>query len=240
MRTVQITNLIFDIPVNSVEDIKAFRKPVSNLIKQWRSDFDNAGIPVDYFHNHNEETGNTINRYPLIQYHAINGRLVITGINEGSEALEIFSGLLAEREIPGDVHFKGKSNLPWKTHQLKQDEFDIRLTDTLSEYLITNWLPLEDERYELWSEMLSLQDRITLLDEALPRQIAKFLGAAGINYSASFTAFVSNVLSTENKIKEYNFHKLPFTCTFRCNVLLPDGIGIGQVPSIGFGRINKL
>ena len=241
MHTIQITKLLFDTPAESVEDIKAFRKPVSNIIKQWRSDFDNAGIAIDLFYNRDEENNNnTIPRYPLIQYHSHEGNLAITGINEGAIAVQLLSKLLKEREVPDDVHYKGNKIISWSKHTISTHKHEIHLTDRLTEYVITNWLPLEDERYKLWTEMLSLHDRVSLLDEALPRQISKFLSAVGINYGTSSIAFVSNIIATENKIKEYNFRKLPFTCTFRCNINLPEGIGIGQVPSIGFGRISNL
>jgi Cas6b C-terminal domain len=240
MHPITITNIIFDIPANSVEDIITFRKPVSGIIRHWKQYFEHAGVATDYFHNHDEKTGHTINRYPLIQYHTIEDKIGITGINEGATALQLLSLLLKENDLPEGVHYKGRKKLDWKGHTVETKEHVIKLTDTLSEYVIFDWLPLEDERYALWEEMLSLQDRITLLDEALPRQISKFLNGVSIPFSVSFTAFVSNILATESKIKEYNFRKLPFTCTFRCNIALPEGIGIGQVPSIGFGRIKRI
>ena len=239
MQSIVLTNLYFNIPAESVKDIIAFRKPVSNIITQWKDEFCNAGLATDYFHNHDEVTNNPINRYSLIQYHIENEKVTMTGINEGAEALQLFSSLLTKKDIPKDVHYKGRKNLAWKDHKVDTKKQGIRLLDTLAEYQITNWLPLDDEKYGLWKEMLSLQDRVTLLDEALLRHISKFLTGVGIDYSVSYVAFVSNILATENKIKEYNFRKLPFTCTFRCNIALPEGIGIGQVPSIGFGRIKR-
>jgi hypothetical protein len=69
------------------------------------------------------------------------------------------------------------------------------------------------------------------------KQIAFFLKGIGYDRDLTYKATITDITAT-NWLKEFNVHKLAFDCRFHCNLSLPEDIGIGQVPSIGFGRVR--
>lgn len=242
MHTINILTTIFNFPI-ALQDAVHLKKAISSAIHDLREKGETNGIATDLFYNRDDETGNSENRYPLIQYTSVNGKAAITAINEGAQALgAVLSLLHKESNRPFNKKFLiTKQNpidlsdytlLPLKKHK-------IELLTGKHQYLVKDWLPLDTNRYKAWTASGELKMLAEILDECLPRQLSNMIEGVGYPYSFPFITHTCSILTTKEKIQVYEEKKIPFDCTFYCNVRLPDGIGIGQVPGIGFGRISR-
>ena len=240
MHTINIQTAIFNFPL-VLQDAVHFKKTISSAIHDLREKGETEGITTDLFYNRNEETGNSENRYPLIQYKPINGKAAIIAINEGADALNaILSLLKKESNKPFNKKFLVTKQNPIdlsKPKLLPLQKHKIQLLSKKQQYLITDWLPLDSQRYKAWTASGELKMLVEILDECLPRQIANMIASVGYSHSFPFVAHTTSILATKEKLQVYEEKKVPFDCTFDCNVCLPENIGIGQVPGIGYGRI---
>lgn len=239
-QTLQVQHIDFNIKL-LFADIDFFRKAICAVVRKLRTPLLQQYVAPDLFYNHDDETNNPINRYPLIQYCQYNGQARLTGINQGAEAIVKLAGLLQEKQNLSFnyIHINGRDASlhnalvhPLITH-------NIHFIDGLMEYGLHTWLPMEEDRYSAWKDSLSMHEKLEILNEALPRQLAYFLMAVGFESEQPYVAFIGDI-KNQLWMKEFNTYKLAFDCSIACNLNLPAGIGIGQVPSIGFGRIINL
>jgi len=241
MYTINILTAIFDIPLQQHEAVD-FKKPVCAAIHDLREKGLTEGIDTSHFYNRDEETGNSENRYPLIQYKSINGKAAITGINEGAHVLRSILDRLNEdknRHLNKRFLFNKQNSVDLYTYQLYPDNRHLMLLPHKKQYIIKDWLPLDTYRYKAWTATQELKMLVDILDECLPRQISKMLYGVGFSYTLPFIAHTTSILATKEAIQIYHEKKVPFDCIISCNLELPEDLGIGQVPGIGYGRICK-
>lgn len=239
--SVTIKTIIFEgIPLKFAE-IDYLRKAICSVISKLRTSLLQFYVAPDLFHNHDEISNKNINRYPLIQYKVINGKAAITGINQGAYAIKVLLQLLLipQNKPFNAIHINGRDATLVNSTNLRSQKHSFSLLDEPKEYRIENWLPLEDDRYSVWKDSLDMNERLAVLNECLPRQIALLLQGAGYDDELRYRAVLSGIDKT-GWLKEFKVNKLAFDCTFSCNLDLPTEVGIGQVPSIGFGRILKI
>lgn len=241
MQPVQLYTILFDIPLQ-LTDVKEFKSAVSG----WRKEYANeamkeAYIPTDMFHNHDEISGKEINRYPVIQYQSIEGKAAITGINAGAMAVLFLKMLMEDQSaalnIKGkryEVNFIEKSKPPYVPYIQT-----VQLTDHPQTYRLNQWMPLDTLRLAKWENSPDLKNKIVVLEEALKEQLDRFLKAVGFPKTDLVQTGISGMQNDDDK-KEYKVNKKVFDIEFHCNLTLPSQVGIGQVPSIGFGRILPL
>ena len=194
-----------------------------------------AGALTNLFHNHDEQSGQTIPRYPLIQYQKKADRYFITGINEGSVALEI---------LFDDVR-SGVSLNDWMQMALKlvhHATYEVNITGGPLTYSLTNWLPFNRENYARYKQMETIAEKISFLEQILQTHLVKDFGhyldlkldndsiRIGITGIDSFTK--SCVQLKQNKhIHDFQ----PFNITFSANMTLPPNICLGNGKVFGFG-----
>jgi hypothetical protein len=233
MQPVNILTAIFKLPV-SFDEVQPFRKSVTKLISHKRDFFQNKGIPTDLFHNHNEATGKTLNRYPLIQYKSIGGKAAITGIDSGAEALN----LLIKDGRKNTLYIQAGDNkmLTFEILHTEKQRHRFSILKKDREYRLEKWLPMDDERFTAWEKAGTLKKRCSILDECLIQQISRLLSSVGFEKQEKIEANVTNIWYCYWQ-HEFRWSKLCFNISFSSNVDLPLEAGIGQVPSIGFGRI---
>ncbi|MEO6542211.1 MAG: CRISPR-associated endonuclease Cas6, partial [Ferruginibacter sp.] len=241
MHTIQTLTAIFDIPLSEHEAVD-FKKPVCAAIHDLRENGQTDSIATDLFYNRDEETGNAENRYPLIQYKSIRGKAAITGINEGAQALQSILKLLRQDEnthLNKRFLFNKQNPVDFSQYQLHPSTHQLQLLTRKKQYLIKEWLPLDTHRYKAWMASQELKMLAEILDECLPRQISKMLSSVGFHHTVPFIAHTTSILATKDEVQIYHEKKIPFDCIISCNIDLPNDIGIGQVPGIGYGRIFK-
>ena len=240
MHTLRTLTVVFNFPLH-LPDAVHFKKTISSAIAYLREKSQTNGIATDLFYNRSDDTGHSENRYPLIQYLPVNGKAAIIAINQGADALHAMLDLLAKEENKAaNKKFLVSQQNPvdLSAPKLFSEKHTIELLPRKQQYLITDWLPLDTQRYKAWTASGELKMLAGLLDECLPRQLAAMIAGTGYAHSFPFIAHTCSILATKEIIQVYQEKKVPFDCTFYSNLNLPGGIGIGQTPGIGYGRIR--
>lgn len=183
------------------------------------------------FHNHNGDGFNYI--YPLVQYKRIKGCGAVIGINQGSELL---SCLL---EKGGEFLLQiGNQEKEMKIAMLYSDTVTITC-EASSEYTysIGRWLPLNSENYRVYQQKESLVERICMLEKILVGNILSFAKGVGIYFEHPVVCHFLQLEST-GLIRYKDVELMSFSGKFRCNVRLPEGIGLGKLASMNHGVIK--
>lgn len=183
------------------------------------------------FHNH---TGDSTYRYayPLIQYKKIGNKASIICINEGAESIHSLFKMenriiqLGDRKVELDLQ------------NISVNQYTVELRAQSFEYELSNWLPLNQDNFLLYSELKDLGDKIAFLKRMLIGNILSF--AKGIGFRVEEEITIAIVSVSDPALKRYKDAKLmSFNIVFLCNVFLPNHIGLGKGSSHGFGTVNE-
>lgn len=185
------------------------------------------------FHNHNE--GSTLRyAYPLIQYKRIGGKAAIVCIEEGVEAI----GELLVAESNGKMKI-GEKEETFSVSRVNALQTNVQCWESIFEYRIRDWLPLNESNYKIFWEEASLTNRIKKLENILIGNILSF--AKGINLH--FEKQIEVSIKTIDNIRKVRYKRVSLQCmdiSFKTNISLPNFIGLGKHASVGFGIITKV
>jgi hypothetical protein len=110
--------------------------------------------------------------------------------------------------------------------------------ETSFSYSIQNWLALNEENYKRYKGMVGLTEKLTLLERLLTGNILSF--AKGIEWRVEKPVKVELQEVRGEKIIRYKGVPLvAFDVQFRCNVSLPNYLGLGKSASHGFGIVRQ-
>lgn len=184
------------------------------------------------FHNHVGET-QFVYQYPLIQYKTVQRQPAIVCLDEGVDEIhKLFEQrnwtiiLLGERI------------------DLKVDRLDLKTTtlnvwDKHFDYSLTRWQALNDKNYREYNNLQDLTEKIQMLERILTGNILSF--AKGIEWHIDKPVELSITdIALERLSKMKDIKVAVLDVRFRCNVALPDWIGLGKGVSKGFGVVEKL
>lgn len=185
------------------------------------------------FHNHNVDGFNYI--YPLVQCRRINGCAAVIGINQGGEALlrlfengENFSLQLGRRKVEVE-------SVVIRTERVQV----VCGIDSTYTYAISRWLPLNRENYRAYQQAETLVDRITMLEKILVGNILSFAKGVGIFFDHPVECRILELEATGlATYKEVEL--MSFSAEFRCNIRLPEFIGLGKSVSVNHGVVNHI
>lgn len=182
------------------------------------------------FHNHNEDGFNYM--YPLVQYKRIKGAAAVIGINQGAEAVE--------RLFATECVFScqlGNRNDELKLASIRTESLFSCCDESDNTYRIRYWLPLNSKNYKEYQRAEGLIERIAMLEKILVGNVLSFGKGIGIHFEFPVTC---HILELENpglsRYKEVEL--MSFSCKFRCNVRLPEGVGLGKLASMNCGEIK--
>ena len=216
---VKTLNIFFDTPLKKSE-IPLFRGAVI-------SSLDDQHI---LFHNHEEE--GLRYGYPLIQYKRIHQKAAIICVGEGTEAIgEFFASRQTEMALGDrDISLVIESVTPCQT--------EVRCWDDEFQYSLRGWLPFNQENYAKYSALETIVEKVQLLEHILTGNILSFL--KGIDYHIEDNLTVSiTKLSDEHLTRYKNVKMMCFDVMFKSNLSLPDFIGLGKHPSVGYGTVTR-
>lgn len=231
MKQLKVLELSFDIPIKPF-NITAFRGAFSQHI----------GIENDWFHNHNNNKKEKYfsrfhNRYPLIQYKICKidkkFRPMILCIDKCVE--EVHKCFEKENKT---LCMNGKEH-ELRLFDLKLMDINIKVNQSTLHYNILNWQALNERNYKVFKGMESLVEKIQFLEQKLIANILSF--AKGIKWTVDKRITVKILeLSDPKFIKFKNISVASFDVKFKCNVILPDYLGLGKGASRNFGIIRTL
>ena len=216
------------------------REAINTIYNRNKGRLKAAGVLTNLFHNHDEQSGINIARYPLIQYQKQAEDFFVVGLNEGCHALEtLFCDELPVYNLSEQLHLKVK-----KVFTANQA---VGCTESKYSYTLNNWLPFSNENYKRYKAMGRLSDKLTFLENTLKNHLVKDfskyleLGLTDDEVKVDFTAIDSFTNSTIRVRVNKHIHGFqPFTITFTTNVKLPRNICLGNGKVYGFGLINDI
>ena len=188
------------------------------------------GCP-ELFHNH--EGDGFRYRYPMIQYKRIGGKAAIVCIGDGCNEIGAFFSNCNFRMRIGEGReelFEIASVIPHRTQvQPWNDAFT---------YYLRNWLPLNTENYQLYQKMEGVVEHTQLLERMLIGNILSACKGLGSTVERNIEAKLLQV-DAPRKVYYKGVGLMSFSGEVKCNVSLPDFIGLGKGASIGHGMMVR-
>lgn len=210
----RLLSLAFDLPL-ARRDIAGFRASVAAA----------AGLEQDLFHNHRDD-GSVQYRYPLVQYRSERGKAAIIGLDQGGDAIYDWYRAAGNRLL-----WNGQEHA-LRIERLDVREYAIQYHDEPRPYRLRQWLALNQANYRDWQA--DLHARSAELDRVLVAHILTFCRAVGWRLPERLDAGVVSIAATY-RTRLLGNELMAFDLTFRSNLALPPGIGLGKGVSHGFG-----
>lgn len=183
------------------------------------------------FHNHIDDWWRY--SYPLIQYKRIGKKASIVCIEAGVDVIgELFNA-------SANVINIGDKEVVLQVESIKAYNRIVQIWNSMLEYQISNWLPLNTKNYSQFVATDNLNDRILLLENILAANILSFLKGIGIHVEEQVQCKIKT-LSSPRAVKYKDLKLMSFDAKFKCNVSLPSYIGLGKASSVGFGMVTQI
>ena len=156
---------------------------------------------------------------------------MIICLGEGvEEAHKFFAQSNWEVNINGQDHSLSISKLEVNQHNIQVWEREFT-------YNIFKWQAINQKDYRAYQQLEGLSDRYRFLDEKLVKNIVAF--GLGIGWKTEIPIKAKVVhLRNEKWIRYKGQQVLSFDLTFKCNVALPEYIGLGKGVSKGLGVLR--
>jgi hypothetical protein len=199
-----------------------------------------TGVLTNLFHNHDEQSGLTIPRYPLIQYQKKGGHYFVTGIDEGCTALEtLFDDLHSGVTITDKLQIAVK-RIYHATHE-------VNMISSTRTYSLTNWLPFNRENYTRYKQMATISEKIVFLEQILRTHLVKDFGHY-LNLNLDNNSIMISITAIDSftnscvqlKVNKHIHDFQPFSITFSANITLPPNICLGNGKVFGFGLAEEI
>lgn len=153
-------------------------------------------------------------------------------MGEGAESIgKILSGAGGKIQI-------GRRSAVFNIIGMPMSQSLVQVNDISNTYKLSRWLPLNQDNYELFSSLESLQEKCALLERLLIGNILSFAKGVGIFFDSEVEVNLVDIEKMEH-YKFKNVKMLGFNVVFRTNVSLPQYVGLGKGVSLGFGIITN-
>lgn len=221
MSKTRYLHIIFSEPIQAY-DIPKFRAAVIEKTQREST----------LFHNHVDDKS-YIYRYPLIQYKVTDKKASLVCLAEATEDIHY---LLKQKKFDFRIG-QNKMNFEIEDVRLKYEIIQT-WSDTFT-YNIHNWIALNQDNYREYQNKTSLVEKMQLLEELLEKHIRIFMEAM---QAAEFVPLKVSLLEIkgEKHIEYKNIFHITFSLNFRCNLSIPNFVGLGKGVSVGFGNIKRL
>lgn len=204
------------------KEVPLFRGAVLNCLG------DKANI---LFHNHLEENKYRYS-YPLIQYKRLGGKAAIICIEE---AVDLIGQFLTEAN--GTLKI-GEREIDWKTSQIIPARLLIQSWEQPFRYHISRWLPLNSKNYEIFKNIEGVVERVSFLENILKGNLLSMLKGLDIHLEKELLVNITEI-SDPYLLNNKGVKLMAFNADFKCNLTIPNNVGIGKNASIGFGVIHQ-
>jgi hypothetical protein len=184
------------------------------------------------FHHHlSDDT--YLYKYPLIQYKKIGRQPGIFCIDAGVDEIHKLFG-----------HRSWTIQLQGQPMDLKVDRLDMKTTnlnvwEKTFHYNLWNWQALNEENWKRYLELESMVEKIGMLEKILTANILSFAKGIDWHIDKPVKLVIKDVkLERNSRMKDIKVRT--FELEFKCNVFLPDFMGLGKGVSKGFGTVRKI
>lgn len=224
---IQYSLFTFDLPMTE-RNINAFR----SAIIEW------AGRENHLLHNHLNPPGNPhlprggfSYRYPLVQYRVHKGKAALFALNQGTDTLKD-----ALTKHSWEIVLSGKTT-HLRLADLQNRQFTLACTSHRVNYHLQNWIALNQQNYEHFTQKNTLIERIQKLQQILAANIISFAKGIGWQIPERFEVAIQQIHNQQQR----NYHQTrmnAFDVQFSCPLALPPLVGLGKAVSHGFGVLH--
>ncbi len=182
------------------------------------------------FHNHiNDDTFRY--SYPLIQYKSINGKAVVVCVEKGVDTIGQFISKYDSTISIGERVERLKINRVIPSRIL------VQTWEQTFSYHIRNWLPLNKKNYQAFQDIHDDNEKKHFLANIMKANILSML--KGLDIMLEKEIFLEITWLSDLKMMRYKGVLLTsYNAVFKCNVSIPNNLGIGKNASQGFGIVH--
>lgn len=230
-------------------ELAAFRGAVRHAAAELKSVFEQAGIPTNLFHNHDEEeAGKRLIRQPLIAYQlpepvekadrTDNGQgfPCLSGAGAGAAAIALLAA-----NMPRQLRIYNR-RFTTTGFTLQQLPLPVQPQKTFSEYALHQWLALNPNNHSRYLADNRFAHRVQLLQEVLTKNIQGWYQAAGHPQAAEQVQLYLTEITRirQQPSGQLGRNMLLIDASFACNMALPPGMALGNAAARGFGVVQPL
>lgn len=222
MKYVRTLTVITDEEIRQNE-IPLFRGAVINSLGEH---------PNVYFHNHLDDDKFRYS-YPLIQYKRLEKKAAIVCVEEGVDIIGQFL-----TEVNGTLAI-GERQIICNTGRLQPARILVQTWQEMFSYHISRWLPLNSKNYQLYQNLEGVVEKTTFLENILKGNLLSMLKGLSIHLEKELSLKISEI-GEPYLLNNKGVKMMAFNADFKCNLSIPNNIGIGKNASIGCGIIHQV
>lgn len=187
--------------------------------------------PNVYFHNHLDDNKFRYS-YPLIQYKRIEGKAAIVCIEDGVDIIGQFL-----TEVNGALAI-GERQITCNTEQIKPARILVQTWQEMFSYHISRWLPLNSKNYLLYQQTEGVVEKVSFLENILKANLLSMLKGLNIHLEKELSLKITEI-GEPYLLNNKGVKMMAFNADFKCNLSIPNNIGIGKNASIGCGTVHQ-
>ncbi|MBR1463525.1 MAG: hypothetical protein IJ604_09170 [Prevotella sp.] len=222
MKYIRTLTILTDAEIHQHE-VPLFRGAVINSLGEH---------PNLYYHNHLDNDKFRY-AYPLIQYKRLGGKAAIVCIEDGVDKIGQFL-----TEANGTLNI-GNRQIAYNTNKIKPARILVQTWEDTFSYHISRWLPLNSKNYQLYQNLDGAVERVSFLENVLKGNLLSMLKGLNIHLDKEIILKITEV-SEPYLLYNKGVKMMAFNTDFKCNLSIPNNIGIGKNASIGCGIVHQL
>ena len=188
--------------------------------------------PDLHFHNHLDDDRFRY-AYPLIQYKRLRDKAAIVCVEDGvdiiGQFLTEFNGMLTIGDRQVECH----------TDKIQPARILVQTWEEMFCYHISRWLPLNSKNYQLYQNIEGTVERVAFLENILKANLLSMLKGLDIHLEKELILKITEI-SDPYLLHNKGIKMMAFNADFKCNLSIPNNIGIGKNASIGCGIVHQL
>jgi len=188
--------------------------------------------PNVYFHNHLDDDKFRY-AYPLIQYKRLEGKAAIVCVEDGVDIIGQFL-----TEVDGTLTI-GDRQVTCNTGRIQPARILVQTWEEMFNYHISRWLPLNSQNYQRYKGIEGVVGKVSFLENILKANLLSMLKGLDIHLEKELILKITEI-SDSYLIYNKGVKMMAFNADFKCNLSIPNNIGIGKNASIGCGRVHQL
>jgi hypothetical protein len=188
--------------------------------------------PNLFFHNHLDDEKFRYS-YPLIQYKRLGGKAAIVCVEDGVDIIGQFL-----TEVDGTLTI-GDRQVTCNTGRIQPARILVQTWEEMFSYHISRWLPLNSKNYQLYKDIEGVVEKVSFLENILKANLLSMLKGLNIHLEKELILKITE-LSDSYLLHNKGVKMMAFNADFKCNLSIPNNIGIGKNTSIGCGIIHQI
>lgn len=188
--------------------------------------------PNLYFHNHLDNNKFRY-AYPLIQYKRLGGKAAIVCVEDGVDIIGQFL-----TEVNGTLNI-GNRQVACHNDKIQPARILVQTWEEMFCYHISRWLPLNSKNYQLYQNIEGVVERVTFLENILKANLLSMLKGLEIHLEKELILKMTEI-SDSYLICNKGIKMMAFNADFKCNLSIPNNLGIGKNASIGCGIVHQI